>query len=297
MKRIALLLIGLLVVSCYKGTPPCDPSTVDWPRCDPTQPPVFGSSLLYPQRYVAPDGEFPASLVPSSVIAFWYRADKGGTLNASSQLTALADGGPSGIKLASFGTGVDYIPGGLLANGRGAWRNALGQGFQSTTTNGFTPGAARTFFCVIRPSSDLGGPVFENTKTGVRFTLLVNGASNPQANLAFTDSADGAKSAYFATPLTIANQLLVVKFKVSALPAFVSCKINGVTQTLTQSTACPVETGTAGMRLGSWLAGGGSVDFVGDYYEAIGLNGTATAAQENAVETYLGTRYGVRVFP
>jgi hypothetical protein len=23
---------------CYKGTPACDPTTIDWPRCDPTQP-------------------------------------------------------------------------------------------------------------------------------------------------------------------------------------------------------------------------------------------------------------------
>jgi hypothetical protein len=28
----------LLAVGCYKGDPPCNPGTVDWPRCDPTQP-------------------------------------------------------------------------------------------------------------------------------------------------------------------------------------------------------------------------------------------------------------------
>lgn len=56
MKRmyITLALAASLAFSCYKGTPPCDPTTVDWPRCDPTQPrraaaPVLGSSLLYPR--------------------------------------------------------------------------------------------------------------------------------------------------------------------------------------------------------------------------------------------------------
>jgi len=35
---VALALACALVGSCYKGDPPCNPSTVDWPRCDPTQP-------------------------------------------------------------------------------------------------------------------------------------------------------------------------------------------------------------------------------------------------------------------
>lgn len=36
---LALITIGgIVLIGCYKGNPPCDPSTVDWPRCDPTQP-------------------------------------------------------------------------------------------------------------------------------------------------------------------------------------------------------------------------------------------------------------------
>lgn len=34
-------LTALLVAvgfGCYKGDPPCNPGTVDYPRCDPTQP-------------------------------------------------------------------------------------------------------------------------------------------------------------------------------------------------------------------------------------------------------------------
>ncbi len=38
---LALITVGgILLIGCYKGNPPCDPSTVDWPRCDPTQPPM-----------------------------------------------------------------------------------------------------------------------------------------------------------------------------------------------------------------------------------------------------------------
>lgn len=31
--------VCLFTIGCYKGTPPCNPGTVDYPRCDPTQPP------------------------------------------------------------------------------------------------------------------------------------------------------------------------------------------------------------------------------------------------------------------
>jgi hypothetical protein len=32
------LLTAAVWVGCYKGNPPCNPGTVDYPRCDPTQP-------------------------------------------------------------------------------------------------------------------------------------------------------------------------------------------------------------------------------------------------------------------
>jgi hypothetical protein len=43
MKTIAfgfafVVLSLVLAGACYRGTPPCNPGTVDWPRCDPTQP-------------------------------------------------------------------------------------------------------------------------------------------------------------------------------------------------------------------------------------------------------------------
>jgi hypothetical protein len=48
MSRAAALLlaIGLTfavwgAVSCYKGTPPCRPESVDWPRCRPWDPPLL----------------------------------------------------------------------------------------------------------------------------------------------------------------------------------------------------------------------------------------------------------------
>jgi hypothetical protein len=46
---VKALLLGLLVGAaacsvwaggCYKGNPPCDPTTVDWPRCRPWDPPM-----------------------------------------------------------------------------------------------------------------------------------------------------------------------------------------------------------------------------------------------------------------
>lgn len=38
----AIIFAAIVVagVGCYTGTPPCNPGTVDWPRCDPTQPPL-----------------------------------------------------------------------------------------------------------------------------------------------------------------------------------------------------------------------------------------------------------------
>lgn len=48
-KILALVLAALSFASCYKGTPACQPGTVDYPRCnDLTQPPHMGASLLYP---------------------------------------------------------------------------------------------------------------------------------------------------------------------------------------------------------------------------------------------------------
>lgn len=38
---VGAIVLGALVVltfGCYKGDPPCNPGTVDYPRCDPTQP-------------------------------------------------------------------------------------------------------------------------------------------------------------------------------------------------------------------------------------------------------------------
>ena len=35
---VALLLAFLIGMGCYQGTPPCNPGSVDYPRCDPTQP-------------------------------------------------------------------------------------------------------------------------------------------------------------------------------------------------------------------------------------------------------------------
>lgn len=57
MKRIVSTLLTMAVLSaCYKTPPPCDPSTIDYPRClDPTQPSLngkpgnaLGASLIYP---------------------------------------------------------------------------------------------------------------------------------------------------------------------------------------------------------------------------------------------------------
>jgi len=35
---LGALLTAVVWTSCYKGDPPCNPGTVDYPRCDPTQP-------------------------------------------------------------------------------------------------------------------------------------------------------------------------------------------------------------------------------------------------------------------
>ncbi len=41
-KRLLLWTVAgvaaLFAVGCYRGDPPCNPSTVDWPRCRPWDP-------------------------------------------------------------------------------------------------------------------------------------------------------------------------------------------------------------------------------------------------------------------
>jgi hypothetical protein len=63
MKRIAAFLLTAALVACYDKPPPCNPNTIDWPRCiDPTQPslkgdasaPKMGASLIYPGGTVYP---------------------------------------------------------------------------------------------------------------------------------------------------------------------------------------------------------------------------------------------------
>ncbi len=42
---VGLVMTAYLLVAaagCYRGDPPCDPSTVDWPRCRPWDPPMVG---------------------------------------------------------------------------------------------------------------------------------------------------------------------------------------------------------------------------------------------------------------
>lgn len=33
-----LVAIGVVLGACYTSPVPCNPGSIDWPRCDPTQP-------------------------------------------------------------------------------------------------------------------------------------------------------------------------------------------------------------------------------------------------------------------
>lgn len=77
MKRLAAFLTLLAFSACYTTPPPCDPTTIDWPRCiDPTQParkadagaPQLGASLLYPGRYVTSTDIVNATAIGRSVL-------------------------------------------------------------------------------------------------------------------------------------------------------------------------------------------------------------------------------------
>lgn len=224
-------------------------------------------------------------------LRFWLDAETGATVNGSTELTALADQSGNGFNM----TNVDALPYVASAiNGHAGWTNANGRGMVGAGTP-FAFGSERTVFMVCKASSNQGGALFQNGRAGAS-SMLFSLFETSQPGLVAYDGTDGSHNhTAVVSPIpSITSVPFVIKFKMAAMPSFLSLEINGVTKTVTQSTAFVAESGTGGFAMGIWDSV--NINFVGLICCAIGLQG-CTAAEENNVRDYLGARYGVSVIP
>lgn len=246
--------------------------------------PIFGF-LDGCQTRLAASSWRPTNL--GSTLKLWLRADMGRTL-AGSNVIGWADQSGNGADVTgSVPTNYSSINGmpALTFGGSSYMANASASVLPS--------GSARTIVIVAKASSEYGGPLLDNfTTTGVRAAYFQGGSAyTPFAGGVYTDSVDGSRNATISSP-TLTGVPMIIEFTCSAAPSFLTVRINGVVQSVTQVSPCDAETGTAGFFIGRWGAGG-TAYYQGDIAEEIVCDTVLSAADRASLYDYLYLRYQI----
>lgn len=225
-----------------------------------------------------------AGPVPVAGLKLWLRGDLGISLSGPNVVTWADQSGCGNDVTGS----ILYNPSSI--NGKAGLTFAGTSAMTNTTSSPFAAGGARTVFIVARATSEVGGPLFETFRaSGVRATFFQGGSAyTPFPGGIYTDSVNGARNATISSP-TLTGVPMIIQFTIATMPASVTMKINGVTQSVTQGSPCDAETGSAGFGIGFW--GAGASFYVGDIDEALGYDGVLPAGDEAAAYAYLAARY------
>lgn len=235
---------------------------------------------------VNPATEFSAMDVAGCKL--WLRGDA--LTLSGSNVTAATDKSGNGNHVTNHGT-IPYNASAI--NGRPGWTNAANLWLENLTSNILTAGSARTLFFVVSATTSAGGPLFSFRLNAIACTYFAGLAGyGPFGGGVFTDSADGSRNAS-VTGVTAAPH--VYEFSIPTATDFVKLKIDGVTQTVSQSAGCRAETGTTGFLVGSWGAAGAGADFIGNYCDAIAYDHELSTPDAATIRGGLGAYYGITV--
>jgi len=236
------------------------------------------SFVVGPQVVVTPFA--PTDL--GSTLKLWLRGDLGIT-QSSGNVTVWADQSGNGNNVTNVGT-VPYVASSI--NGKPGVTCGTGY-LRNTTQSPLAAGSPRTIFLVVRASTSTGGVIYSGRLGTPDSALFL--PSSLVSGLLWSDLIDGTRSASIPVP-TINGVPLILQAGHSGTGGFVTCKLSGVAQTVTETNPVQSDSGTVGFAIGDRT---GSFPPNVDIAEVIVCDTVLSSQNEAAVKNYLSARYSI----